>query len=116
MANGCCGFAVAVVADNGDVTAWGERVPPEWIDSAAAAELWDLYTVLRMSMGVPRAVTDWQGTLSSADRGTGPATKASMHLAKTWSMITAVLEVDISQLTRDRKFVWMPAHQVPSLI
>ena len=77
----------------------------DWIDSAAAAELWALYTVLRTSVGVPTVVTHCQGILSSSDTGTGPATRA---------MIAAELDGDINQITRDRKVVWLPANQPAS--
>ena len=42
---GSYGFGGAVVADDGTLVAYGKGVPPEWTDSAAAAEAWALCVI-----------------------------------------------------------------------
>ena len=54
-----CGVSIAVVADDGQLLAHGQGIPPSWVDSAAGAELWALCTVLHMTTHTPRVVTDW---------------------------------------------------------
>ena len=81
------GFAVAVVADDGSLIAWGWGVPPVWCDSASAAEAWALAAVLSMTTGPTRIVTDCLGLLKTAEKGSAAANALSMKLARTWARI-----------------------------
>ena len=106
-----CGFAVAAVARNGDLCAWGWGVPPKWCDSAAAAEAWALSTVLRISPSPHKIITDCLGLKDTAALGVHAATTTKMHLARTWAGIAESLDGDLEQLIRSNILVWMPAHR-----
>ena len=78
-----CGFAIAVVTDRGDIVAYGRGVPPEWTDSAAAAEAGALCTIAQIIPFWPWVVTDCLGLIKMAERGHHAAGAASMQLART---------------------------------
>jgi hypothetical protein len=110
------GFAIAIVAKDGSLLAWGSGIPPHWVDSAAGAETWALYKATQLSPWPPRVVTDCLGLVQTAEQGTFAATASRKQLARTWNMIANNLDGDIATLTRDKLLVWMPAHQSPDAI
>ena len=111
------GFAIVVISDAGDLVAWGNGVPPEWCDSASAAEAWALCQVLRSATPfVPRVLTDCLGLLQTVDKGASAACSANMRLARTWHHIAQFLNNDLSLLCRQGSLTWMPAHQPESSI
>ena len=77
------GFGVAAVNKNGDLIAWGWGVPPNWCDSASAAEAWALCTVLRTAQEIPYVVTDCYGLLCTAARGASYSTSVEQHRTPT---------------------------------
>ena len=105
-----CGFALAAVTRDGDLCAWGWGVPPAWCDSAAAAEAWALCTVLRISPGHTKIVTDCLGLVETASNGTAAAVTSRKHLARVWSNIANSLDGRIDSLFSNKALVWMPAH------
>ena len=105
------GFAIAVVADDGSLVAWGWGVPPVWCDSASAAEAWALASALNMTMGPIRVVTDCLGLLKTAEMGSAAANAPSMKLARTWAHISARMGGRMQELIQQEIMVWMPAHK-----
>ena len=110
------GFAIAAVGSNGDLLAWGWGTPPEWCDSASAAEAWALCVVLQVSLVPPKVVTDCLGLVHTAGKGTRAACTSKMHLARVWGHIANQLEGSIEKLVGDKMLVWMPAHQTASCV
>jgi hypothetical protein len=100
-----------VVSCNGDLLAYGMGWPPEWCETAAAAEAWALLAVLRQCPFPPMTKTDCMSLLSTAVAGSARATHHSRPLARVWRAIDELLGGDISTLVRESLLVWMPAHQ-----
>ena len=111
-----CGFALAAVTREGDLCAWGWGVPPRWCDSASAAEAWALCTVLRLSPGHPRIITDCLGLVHTAANGTAAATTSKKHLARVWRHIAGTLDGRLEQLVSSNRLIWMPAHKSATAI
>ena len=109
-----CGFAIAAVARDGELCAWGWGAPPKWCNSAAAAEAWALSTVLKLSVNPYRIVTDCLGLKSTAERGMDAATTAKKHLARIWAGIAEALDGNIGKLVNSNVLIWMPAHRTAS--
>ena len=105
------GFGIVVYTTEGDLIAWGCGIPPAWTDSASAAEAWALAVVTSNALHPPMVITDCLGLLHTAEAGTAAATCGKRQLARTWAVIANNLDGDISQLTRERRLCWMPAHQ-----
>ena len=105
------GFGIVVVADDGELVAWGWGIPPRWCNSASAAEAWALHTVVQMCPFAPRVVTDCLGLVHTAQRGLHAAAAPSMQLARIWRQIASCLDGSLAQLTAGENLVWMPAHQ-----
>lgn len=52
------GCAIVVVSYSGDLVAFGNAVPPAWVRTAAASELWSLMLVLTATVDPPPIITD----------------------------------------------------------
>ena len=97
------GLAIMVISDAGDLLARGNGVPPEWCDSASAAEAWALYQVVRSAAPfVPRVLTDCLGLLQAAEKGAAAARAANVRLARTWHHIADCLNDDLSLCSNAR--------------
>ena len=105
------GFGIVVMDERGSLVAWGNGVPPVWVDSAAAAEAWALNIALQHSIGTPVILTDCLGLLKTAERGASAALAAKMRLARTWAHIANHLDGNIHDLITMKRLIWMPAHQ-----
>ena len=95
---------------------WGGGRPPEWIDSASAAEAWALATVTSRAPWGPKIITDCLGLLHTAEAGATAATRSSKQLARTWATIAGHLDGNISEMVTSKRLRWMPAHQGPGAI
>ena len=104
------GVAVVVVSAGGDLLAFGHAVPPPWVRSAAAAELWALLLVARAAGQLPTVVTDCRALLTTATAGTARATDPRRLYAHVWRQITVALGVDVADLAASGRLCWMPAH------
>jgi len=110
------GFGLAVVALDGGLVAFGRGCPPGWCTTAAAAEAWALATALTLSPFPPQLRTDCQALLTTAEEGAHKALGANRPLARAWAVIAAALDGDLANLTREKKLVWLPAHQTTAAI
>ncbi|CAK0867119.1 unnamed protein product, partial [Prorocentrum cordatum] len=104
------GCALVVVSENGDLAAYGCAVPPPWIRTAAAAELWAVMLVLTITLRPPTIRTDCRALLAAAAAGTARATQPTRMLAQVWSRVSTLVDGDISELVSAGKLTWMPAH------
>ena len=102
------GFAVVVVSTSGELLGYGAGTPPDFVTDSGMAEIWAVYSVVAMSPGVPRIVTDYKGIIDTSSRGTAAATTAACPNARIWKMIASCLDSDISTLCE--QVIWMPAH------
>ncbi|CAK0853437.1 unnamed protein product [Prorocentrum cordatum] len=104
------GCGIAVVSDRGDFVAFGSAVPPPWIRTAAAAELWAVSLALTIALVSPRIRTNCQSILASAAAGTAQAAKPTRMLAQLWSRVATLLDGDVSELIASGRLTWMPSH------
>ena len=105
-----CGFSIVVVTGEDRLLGAGRGVPPSFVNTSAAAELWALYQLLLNFPFIPRIVTDCKGILDSLDRNPSLAVGPLCRLARIWKLIIHTLDSDNSwQSLRDR-IVWMPSH------
>ena len=104
------GFGVAVVSTNGHLLGYGLGWPPHWVTTAAAAEAWALSTVITLVPFPPQMRTDCLALLHTAREGTDRAIHHSKPLARIWRTIADSMGVDVSELLRNDKLVWFPAH------
>ena len=74
LALATAGFALAAVGRDGKLWAWAWGAPPEWCDSASAAEAWALATLLKTQAQMPWVITDCLGLLKTAETGAVAAT------------------------------------------
>lgn len=102
------GFAIVVVGSRGELIAFGNGRPPEWIQTAAAAEAWAFYQVVSMNPAVPVVITDCKDILNALMAGKAAATSAERRLARVWHMIFHAL--DGGDLVDEASLLWMPAH------
>ena len=63
------GFAIVVVASDGELLGVVLGTPPGWIHDSAGAEAWAVYTVLAMSVAFPAIVTDCLGIINGLAEG-----------------------------------------------
>ena len=110
------GFGLVAVGSDGELLAWGWGAPPNWCDSASAAEAWALCTVLQVCGPDDRIVTDCLGLLKTAEKGAAAATTAKKCLARTWNLIAHHVDGRLETLRESRKLTWMPAHRPPAAI
>ena len=101
------GSAVVVVSVRGDLIAFGLAVPPPWVRTAAAAELWALLLVVRASGGLPAVTTDCLSLLTAAAAGTDRAGDPGRLMAHVWRQIAAALRVDVAELVNSGSRRWM---------
>ena len=104
------GFGIAVVASDGELLGFGYGTSPTRIYTAAAAELWALATIIDMSPFPPTTKTDCMSLITVAKAGTTSATNGSRQLARLWKAIATNLGTDISDLVRNGRLTWIPAH------
>ena len=64
--------AIVVVSSQGDLVAYGAAVPPPWIRTAAAAELWAVMLVLSVTLAPPHLAKDCRSILTTAATGSAP--------------------------------------------
>ena len=104
------GCAIVVVSEAGDLVAYGSAVPPPWIRTAAAAELWAVMLVLSSTLSPPGIRTDCWSILAAAADGAAKASQATRMLAQVWSRIEVLLDGDLTSLVTSGQLSWMPAH------
>ncbi len=107
-------FAVVVVSTLGDLLAYGNGVPPQWVHDAAGGEMWAVYTVAQLNPTMPAVVTDCLGIVRKLMDGLAADTTAKKRLARIWNMLSHILDGDaepVLELVR-----WMPAHQAAHAI
>ncbi len=104
------GFAIAVVSSQGDLLAYGNGNPPEWIQDAAGAEAWAFATVLGLNPDVPYTTTDCMNILTMMQKGRSAATEAKSPLARTWARAYQALECNLCTPEQIDRIRWMPAH------
>ena len=102
------GFGIVVVDVEGSLIGYGSGMPPDWIEDAAGAELWALYTVAAMSPALPRLVTDCKGLCDTLNRCPTHACGHDKALARTWSMLRLALDNDFAPAAK--LVTWMPSH------
>jgi len=107
---GRTGFAVVAVDRQGELRGYGHGVPPCWVRTAAAAEAWALYVVLRACPTFPRIITDCLGLVDTLGRGPERAVGAARPLARLWNMIFLTLDWQVPAKEQLDQFIWMPAH------
>ncbi|CAK0874085.1 unnamed protein product, partial [Prorocentrum cordatum] len=110
------GCALVVVSEAGDLVAYGSAVPPPWIRTAAAAELWAVMLVLPITLRPPVIRTDCRALLAAAEAGSAQATKPTRMLAQIWSRVATLVDGDISTLVTAGRLTWMPAHGAQTVI
>ena len=110
------GCAVVVVSTAGDLVAFGHAIPPAWVRTAAAAELWAVMIVLMANLAPPVIVTDCLSILEAAKIGTTKTTSPSRMLAQIWAQIAVTLDADVCSLIASGHLLWMPAHGPVSAI
>ena len=110
------GCALVAVSGSGDLVAYGNAVPPPWVRTAAAAELWAVLLVLSWATVTPRICTDCRSILTAAASGTAQATAPTGMLARIWSRVAAVVAGDVAELVTSGKLIWMPAHTTPAMV
>ena len=104
------GCAILVVSAAGDLVAFGNAVPPPWVRTAAASEVWALMLVLTVAIAPPPILTDCLSLLSAAACGSASVTRPPLPLAHLWSRIAALLDGDVSVLATSALLTWIPAH------
>ena len=110
------GCSLVVVSQDGDLVAYGHAVPPAWVRSAAAAELWAVMLVLLANPAPPPIVTDCLSILTTAIGGTASAIAPSRPQAQIWDRIATILGADVSMLVDCSLLTWMPAHRSMAVI
>ena len=110
------GCAIVVVSAAGDLIAYGSAVPPAWVRTAAAAELWAVTLVLSLAAAPPEIRTDCRSILTAAAAGSARATRPTGALAQLWSRIATLLDDNVYALIETGKLIWMPAHSSQSAI
>jgi hypothetical protein len=104
------GCAIVVVSKGGDLVAFGNAVPPSWVRTAAAAELWSILMVLSTNVTPPDIVTDCLSILKAAAMGMASATAPNKTLATVWSLISVAVDGDVTSLVNTGRLKWMPSH------
>jgi hypothetical protein len=103
------GFGIVAVGRDGDVVAYAYGVPPSWLRTAAAAELWAYYTVLRQLPEPQTTTTDGLGVLEALTSGPAAACAAGSKLARVWRMVFQILDEAGAKAAASR-LTWMPSH------
>ena len=111
-----CGYAIVVATRGGRLVAWGSGIPPDTVDSSAAAEAWALLDCLQSTHNLPRVTTDCASLRSTAAAGKAKATDASNPLARIWCAVAAALDGRTERLVSTGALVWMPAHKSAAAI
>ena len=93
-----------------DLVAFGNAVPPPWVRTSAAAELWAVMLVLSINLMPPENLRDCMSILTTAAQGAARATAPSCALAAIWSLISVVVEEDLLALVTTKRLKWMPSH------
>ena len=102
-----CGWAFAVLDDDGRIVASTYGVPPPWIKDIGGAEAWGVLQVgLRAIPGKVKFMIDCQPCVYMIHGGITAATTADRPLARVNAMVLNVLED-----TPVEKVIWMPAHK-----
>ena len=78
------GFGVVVISVTGDLLAYGNGIPPNWIQDAAGAEAWAFASILRLCPFLPDTTTDCLNIVQAVTGGCAAATSASSPLARIW--------------------------------
>ena len=109
----CCrtGCSIVVVYVSGELAALGNAVPPAWVRTSAAAELWAVWLVFSICRGIPDIVTDCLSIVKAAEMGTASVTGPHRQLASIWASIARAAGIDVSAITSSHRLVWMPAHK-----
>ena len=103
------GFGIVVVDADGKLVGLGRGRPPKWLTTAAGAEAWAFWTVVRLTPFLPRVITDCLEVLQTLQGGRGKALAGNRRLARVWQLIFGVLEnADGDTVSR---VCWMPAHK-----
>ncbi|CAK0836913.1 unnamed protein product, partial [Prorocentrum cordatum] len=110
------GCAFVVVSEAGDLVAYGSAVPPPWIRTAAAAELWTVMLVLSITLTPPVIGTDCRALIATAEARSAQATKRTRMLVQIWSRVATLVDGDISTLVTTGRLTWMPAHGALTVI
>ena len=108
------GFGIVVVSLAKGLVAFGGGHPPQWIRTAAGAEAWALYTVVRLCAAIPSITTDCMALLDTAERGQVRATGPKMILANIWVNICNATDGDLQSLRSS--LTWMPAHLTLAMV
>ena len=88
-----------MISDAGDLVACGQGIPPEWCDSASAAEAWALTQAVKVSAPfVPRVLTDCLGLVHAVEKGEAAVYAANMRLARTWKHVANTLDGNLQAL------------------
>ena len=101
---------VVAVDAGGRLIAYAGAVPPDWVRTAAGAELWSIIALLTEAPCPPPMATDCFSVLAAAAAGTATAAHPSRTLAHLWSRVATVLDGDITVLAAGGRLTWMPAH------
>ena len=109
-----CGFSIVVVDDDGSLVAVANGVPPEYVDSSAAAELWAVLEVYRIfgegGGEIPLVVTDCDGVREGVQAGPGYGTGPRDAMARTWRQVWRTLGGAGRAREAAGKIAWMPSH------
>ena len=97
------GFGIVVVADDGELVAFGYGTPPDFVDSPALAEAYALFTAIDACPTAPRVVTDSLSLITIAEQGVARATAGSATGARLWTLIAKAVDGDLPSLARDRR-------------
>jgi hypothetical protein len=104
------GFGVVVTSSCGDLLAYGNGVPPDWVKDASGAEAWALAVVLRMCPALPDTTTDCLNLVRGLESGRAAVTDAASPLARIWADIFRSLDDECCQQRTITNLRWMPAH------
>ncbi len=76
------GFAIVVVDREGRLIGFGRGRPPKWLTTAAGAEAWAFWAVVRLNPFLPATVTDWLEVLQTLRGGRSKALSGKRRLAR----------------------------------
>ncbi len=102
------GFAIVIVSASGTLLAFGNGVPPCWVQDAAGAELWAFVVVAKLCCFFPLVVTDCKSILDTLIGGYANATAPHRRLARAWALLGQALDQNFTQAAECT--LWMPSH------
>jgi hypothetical protein len=108
------GFAIVVVDEKGSLVGCGRGRPPQWLTTAAGAEAWAFWTVVRLNPFLPRVVTDCLEVLQTLAGGRSEALVGTRRLARVWRLIFDALDGGAG--APESMVRWMPAHRTGGAI